>query len=116
MARNADMVRDGQDALHNQEQEAQGGDFSSIPHIEQPRPREVQGFPVFSQMFHEIGTIAEVVDQINRISDFIAGRPVPPPAESQPAGAQPEQPVQQPQEPAPQPQAPASVQQPPQNR
>ena len=96
MARNADMVRGGQDALHNQEQEAQGGDFSSIPHIEQPRPREVQGFPVFSQMFHEIGTIAEVVDQINRISDFIAGRPVAPPAESQPAGAQPEQPVQQP--------------------
>ena len=134
MARNADMVRDGEDALQNQEAQTQGGDFSSIPHIDQPRPREVKGFPVFSQMFHEIGTIAEVVDQINRISDFIAGRPSAPPAqpaqaEAQPAQAEaqpetqyaeqqqpaytpPQSPVAQPQAPAPQPAQAPPVQEP----
>ena len=120
MPRNSDMVRSGQAAIPDPETRAQTphastvvsdeASFSSIPNIQQPPAREIKNFPVFSQLFNEIGTIAEVVDQINRISDFISGRPVQPIAQQpahqtqQPIPQTRQQPVSQPQQTAPTPQ------------
>jgi len=101
MPRNSDIVRAGASALpENSAQEAppseenkpQEGLFSGVPNVAQPPHRQINNFPMFSGLYNEIGTIAEVIDQINRISDFVSGRPIQPPQE------QPQQYTQHPQQ------------------
>ena len=92
MPRNSDMVRAGASALPenktpeantSEENKPQEGLFSGVPNITQPPQRQINNFPMFSGLYNEIGTIAEVIDQINRISDFVSGRPIQPPREHQ---------------------------------
>jgi HD-GYP domain-containing protein (c-di-GMP phosphodiesterase class II) len=92
MPRNSDMVRAGAGALppnpapdtaSSAENKPQEGLFSGVPNIAQPPQRQINNFPMFSGLYNEIGTIAEVIDQINRISDFVSGRPVQPLQEKQ---------------------------------
>ena len=113
MLRNSDMVRTGKipdpaaQRPPQREQaapdapESEGVSFSDIPHIKQAPQRTIKDFPVFSQLYNEIGTIAEVVEQINRISDFISGRA------TTPAPSPPAQPAPEPQQTAPQRETPA---------
>lgn len=72
----------------NQDQSTQTGLFSGIPNVSQPPPRQINNFPTFTGLYNEIGTIAEVIDQINRISDFISGRPIQAPQHPQGQPAQ----------------------------
>lgn len=78
-----------------QEATQQTGAFSGIPNIKNPPQREINNFPTFTGLYNEIGTIAEVIDQINRISDFISGRPVQPQQQAPPQTSYQQQPPQQ---------------------
>ncbi|MDA0709557.1 MAG: hypothetical protein O3B73_05020 [bacterium] len=90
MPRNSDIVRAGTTAIPQAEappsaeqppsqEAAQGGAFSGVlPHITGPTPIKIHNYPTFTGLFNEIGSIASVIDQINRISDFVSGRPMQP--------------------------------------
>ena len=83
MPRLSDMVRTGQEAFRQdepQQESAQPGDaqkhsdqaeFRSLPHAQQPPSTKMGDFPVLSQIYNEVGTVATVVEQINQISTFI---------------------------------------------
>ncbi len=115
MPRLSDMIRRGQSVFEREkekaaeepEQEAApqqsaqsetteetGAEFRSLPGPQQPPPAQMQDFPILSQIHNEVGTVATVVEQISRISDFIqafaTGEEVPvqrPPAQAPPAAA-----------------------------
>ncbi|MCZ6632716.1 MAG: HD domain-containing protein [bacterium] len=129
MARNSDIVREGQSGLpHPNQAQAnpppqtppgEAGTFQSVPGVREQPPLEKMGdFPILSQIHAEVGTMAVVVQQINQITDFIQAfastgemptsltqQPAP---EASPTQAPPQvqaqpqvqQPIQQPQPPA----------------
>lgn len=70
----------------------QTGAFSGVPHLKEAIPVKINNFPTFTGLFNEIGSVASIIDQINRISDFVSGRPM----QSVPEGQQ--QAAQQPQQ------------------
>lgn len=104
------MVRSGEQALNEPERPAEGtggGTFSSLPRAERQDSPNMRDFPILSQIHQEVGTMASVVDQINHISEFIAGRSQPPtPATTQAPPHETAQTQAPPQAAAPQPTAP----------
>ena len=134
MPRLSDMIRSGQSALEHGQQppreepakqqqespqdapeEQSEASFRSIPEIQEPPPGKMRDFPILTQLHNEVGTVATVVDQISRISDFIQAftggegvtltRPPAQPASGEPAAAPPMQDATQPQPAAPPPPA-----------
>jgi HD-GYP domain-containing protein (c-di-GMP phosphodiesterase class II) len=96
------MVRAGKDAIPSTEEpppsqqpptqeEPPGGAPAGVPKIDHPPHRDINNFPTFTGLYNEIGSIANVIDQINQISDFISGKPVQPSSAPQ----HPQQPPQQ---------------------
>ena len=82
MARNSDLVREGQSGLPDPNQAqanpppqtppGEAGTFQSVPGVREQPPLEKMGdFPILSQIHAEVGTMAVVVQQINQITDFI---------------------------------------------
>ncbi|MDP6778921.1 MAG: hypothetical protein QGI83_19365, partial [Candidatus Latescibacteria bacterium] len=124
MPRLSDMIRSGQSALDREQaarpeepqpqqeqeqaapEEESEASFRSIPEVQQPPQAKMRDFPILSQLHNEVGTVATVVEQISRISDFIRAftggedvaleRPPAPPAPSDAAAAPPPQQEAQP--------------------
>ena len=91
MARLSDMIRRGETVLNRDEQgpatpdleatrqgdpgqeraDADGVEFRSLPPAQDPPPVKMRDFPILSQIYNEVGTVATVVEQINQISAFI---------------------------------------------
>ncbi|MDA0748183.1 MAG: HD domain-containing protein [bacterium] len=114
MARLSDIIRSGEGALRQQPEEASEehnsgqpqqqnpeADFRSLPRDQAPPQDKMRDFPILSQIYNEVGTVATVVDKIDQISAFIrtmsGGEPVlQRPTTSPPAQPSSEQPPTQP--------------------